>query len=78
MRSEVTLNRGTDEKCRHLPTDASSEPPNIDGARETARRTMRDENRASDVITKLRELFRRKEATAEFLDLKDVAQEVIS
>jgi len=29
----------------------SAEPPNVDGARETARRTIRDGNRASDVIT---------------------------
>jgi len=30
------------------------EPPHVDGARETARRTIRDGNRASDVITRLR------------------------
>src|SRR5216683_5156881 len=30
------------------------DPPNVDGARETARRTIRDGNRASDVITRLR------------------------
>ena len=33
------------------------DPPNVDGARETARRTIRDGNRASDVITRLRALF---------------------
>ena len=33
------------------------DPPNLDGARETARRTIRDGNRASDVITWLRALF---------------------
>ena len=32
-------------------------PPNVDGARETARRTIRDGNRASDVITRLRALI---------------------
>ena len=32
-------------------------PPNVDGARETARRMLRDGNRASDVITRLRALF---------------------
>lgn len=31
--------------------------PNVDGARETARRTLRDANRAADVITRLRALF---------------------
>jgi PAS domain S-box-containing protein len=55
-----------------------SEPPNIDGARETARRTIRDGNRASDVITKLRDLFRRKDVIAEFLDLNEIAREVIA
>ena len=34
-----------------------ADPPNIEGARETARRTIRDGNRASDVVTRLRALF---------------------
>ena len=32
----------------------AADPPNIDGARETARRTIRDGNRAADVIARLR------------------------
>ncbi len=39
------------------------EPPNVDGARETARRTIRDANRASEVIARLRALYGRKEST---------------
>lgn len=39
----------------------SSDPPNLDGARETARRTIRDGNRASDVVSRLRALFAKKE-----------------
>src|SRR5262245_42037490 len=39
----------------------SADPPNVDGARETARRTIRDGNRASDVIKRLRALFSKKE-----------------
>jgi hypothetical protein len=35
-------------------------PPNLDGALETARLTIRDANRASEVITRLRALFSRK------------------
>jgi PAS domain S-box-containing protein len=35
----------------------SANPPNIEGARETARRTIRDGNRASGVITRLRTLL---------------------
>src|SRR5215469_3286464 len=38
----------------------NGDPPNVDGARETARRTIRDANRASDVITRLRTLFTKK------------------
>ena len=41
----------------------AADPPNVDGARETARRTIRDGNRASDVITRLRALFSKKEVT---------------
>ena len=53
-------------------------PPDIDGARETARRTIRDGNRASDVITRLRALFSKKEFTLEPLDLNDATREVIA
>jgi len=53
-------------------------PPNIGGARETARRTIRDGNRASDVITRLRALFSKKEFTLEPLDLNEATREVIA
>jgi PAS domain S-box-containing protein len=53
-------------------------PPDIDGARETARRTIRDGNRASDVVTRLRALFSKKEFTLELLDLNDATREVIA
>jgi signal transduction histidine kinase/HAMP domain-containing protein len=53
-------------------------PPNIDGARETARRTIRDGNRASDVIARLRALFSKREFTPESLDLNDATREVIA
>ena len=53
-------------------------PPNVDGARETARRTIRDGNRASDVITRLRALFSKKELTLEPLDLNEATREVIA
>jgi signal transduction histidine kinase len=55
-----------------------ADPPNIDGARETARRTIRDSNRASDVITRLRALFSRKASTLEPLDLNEATREVIA
>jgi PAS domain S-box-containing protein len=68
----IITNAGT---ClRMLDTD----PPNLEGARETARRTIRDGNRASDVITRLRALFSRNELTLELLDLNEVTREVIA
>lgn len=53
-------------------------PPNIDGARETARRTIRDGNRASEVITRLRALFSKKNAAFEVFDLNEAAKEVVA
>jgi len=55
-----------------------ADPPNIDGARETARRTIRDGNRASEVIVRLRALFSKREFALEPLDLDEAAREVIA
>jgi PAS domain S-box-containing protein len=55
-----------------------SDPPNIDGARETAQRTIRDSNRASDVITRMRTLFSKKQINVEPLDLNEAAREIIA
>jgi PAS domain S-box-containing protein len=68
----IMTNAGT---ClRMLGTD----PPDIDGARETARRTIRDANRASDVVARLRALFSKKEFMLEPLDLNEATREVIA
>jgi PAS domain S-box-containing protein len=56
----------------------AADPPNVNGARETARRTIRDGNRASDVITRLRTLYSGKELSPEAMDLNEAAREVIS
>ena len=56
----------------------SADPPDIDGARETARRTIRDGNRASEVITRLRTLYTKKDPSPEWMDLNDATREVIS
>jgi len=56
----------------------SGNPPNVDGARETVRRTIRDGNRAADVITRLRALYSKKEFTLEPLDLNEATREVIA
>jgi PAS domain S-box-containing protein len=55
-----------------------ADPPNVNGARETARRTIRDGKRASDVITRLRALFGKKDATTESVDLNEATREVIA
>jgi PAS domain S-box-containing protein len=56
----------------------AADPPNIDGARETARRTIRDGNRASEVITRLRALFSKEDITTERVDLNEATREVIA
>ena len=55
-----------------------ADPPNVDGARKTAQRTIRDGHRASDVITRLRVLFSKSDATAEAVDLNEAIREVIA
>lgn len=54
-----------------------SDPPDIAGALETVRRTLRDGNRASEVVTHLRSLFSQKRVTLGYLDLAEAAHEVI-
>lgn len=56
----------------------AADPPNIDGALETARRTIRDGQRASDVIAKLRAAFSRKSSCIEAVDLNEAARGVIA
>src|ERR1700730_4587692 len=70
--SGIVTNAGT---CLRMLT---LDPPNVDGARETARRTIRDGNRASDVITRLRALFSKKHTLAEQVHLNDATREVIA
>ena len=56
----------------------AADPPNVDGASETARRTIRDGNRMSEVITRLRALYSKKDATTEPMDLNEAARDVIA
>jgi signal transduction histidine kinase len=55
-----------------------ADPPNVEGARETAKRTIRDGRRAADVITRLRALFTHKDAATELVDLNEATREVIA
>lgn len=70
--SGINTNAGT--SLRMLDAD----PPNLEGAREATRRTLRDANRASEVTTRLRSLFIREELALEELDLNEVTREVIA
>ena len=58
---------------RMLATD----PPNVAGALETAQRTIRDGNRAKDIIHRLRSLFTTKDMATELVDLNEAALEVV-
>jgi PAS domain S-box-containing protein len=70
--SGIVTNAGT---CLRM---LAADPPNVDGARETARRTIRDGNRAAEVISRLRALYSKKEPTIESVDLNEAAREVIA
>jgi len=68
----ITMNAST---ClRILAADA----PNLDLARETVGRAIRDCQRASDVISRLRALFAKKRCTTELVDLSEATREVIA
>ena len=47
----------------------AADPPNVEGARETAQRTIRDGHRASEVIARLRGLFAHKGVATEPVDV---------
>jgi C4-dicarboxylate-specific signal transduction histidine kinase len=70
--SGIVTNAGT---CLRM---LSATPPNIEIAKETARRTIRDGNRAADVITRLRSLFSNKTISREAVDLNEAAREVLA
>ncbi|MGY0572487.1 PAS domain-containing sensor histidine kinase [Bradyrhizobium sp. RDM12] len=56
----------------------AADPPNVIGARETVRRTIRDGNRASEIIGRLRALFNRKAPETRPVDLNEATREVIA
>jgi signal transduction histidine kinase len=56
----------------------AADPPNLDLARTTAQRTIRDANRASEVIQRLRAMFVRNEPAAEAVDLNEAAAEILA
>jgi C4-dicarboxylate-specific signal transduction histidine kinase len=68
----IITNCGT---CLRMLT---SDPLNLDGVQEAVRRTMRDGNRAADVIARLRALFNKNEPVSESVDLNEATREVIA
>jgi PAS domain S-box-containing protein len=68
----IITNCGT---CLRMLT---SDPQNLNGVREAVLRTMRDGHRASEVITRLRALFSKKETATEPVDLNEATREVIA
>jgi len=56
----------------------AEDPPDVEGARETARRTIRDANRASEVIARLRALFAKGAPSPGLLELNEATHEVIA
>jgi signal transduction histidine kinase len=61
--------------CRRM---LAADPPDLEGARETVRRTIRDADRASEVVKRLRRLFNNSGATREALDLNEATREVVA
>jgi len=68
----IITNCGT---CLRMLT---SDPLDLDGVQEAVRRTMRDGNRAADVIARLRALFNKNEPVTESVDLNEATREVIA
>lgn len=56
----------------------AADPPDLEIARETARRAIRDSQRASDVITRLRTLFSKRSVTNELVNLNETIREVLA
>jgi signal transduction histidine kinase len=56
----------------------SGESPNIDEAREAIRRILRDGNRAAEVISKTRALFKKAPMTKDQFDINEAVEEIVT
>ena len=56
----------------------TNDPRDLEGAREAVRRTIRDGDRASQVVKRLRALFSNKKPSFEPVDLNEAAREVVA
>ena len=68
----IVMNAST---CQRM---LSRDPPNVNGASAVVDRLVRDAQRASDVIARLRAMFARKASVHEPVDLNDAAREVVA
>jgi C4-dicarboxylate-specific signal transduction histidine kinase len=56
----------------------SADSPNLEEAREAIRRIVRDGNRAGDVISRMRALFKKAPMTREHFDINEAIEEVVA
>jgi PAS domain S-box-containing protein len=56
----------------------TSDPANVEGATDAVNRAIRDANRASDVVARVRALFNNKTPVVELVDLNEATREVIA
>ncbi len=56
----------------------AGDTPNLAEARDAIRRIVRDGNRTSDVITRMRALFKKTPAAKEPVDINEIIQEVLA
>ena len=63
--------------ARMLVRLLNADPPNVKGALDTAHRTIRDGHRASEVVTRLRAMFRKEVVMTAAVDLGEAVHEVI-
>jgi signal transduction histidine kinase len=70
--SGITINAGT---CLRM---LNADPPNVEGAHQATRRTLRDCRRISEVIARLRALFGKKEPQIGPVDLNEAAREIVA
>jgi PAS domain S-box-containing protein len=56
----------------------AGDTPNLEEAREAARRVLKDGTRASEIVTRLRMLFKKEATERELVDVNDVIREIIA
>jgi PAS domain S-box-containing protein len=63
--------------CATCSRMLTADPPDLDGAREAVRRTLRDGMRAANVVERLRALFNKQQPASDPVDLNEATREVI-